>query len=81
VTGGYVYTGAAIPALAGRYVFGDFLSGRLWSVPLPADPSGPLVRAELLGKWAILPSTFARDPQGELYVADFGQGTLYQLAP
>jgi glucose/arabinose dehydrogenase len=84
VTGGYVYTGSAIPALAGRYVFGDFLSGRLWSVPLPADSAGsagPLVSAELLGKWAILPSTFARDPQGELYVADFGQGTLYQLTP
>lgn len=81
VTGGYVYTGAALPALAGRYVFGDFVSGRVWSVPLPADPSGPLVKAELLGRWQILPSTFGRDPQGELWVADFGKGDLYQIVP
>jgi len=30
VTGGYVYRGRAIPALWGRYVFGDFCSGRVW---------------------------------------------------
>ena len=28
VTGGYVYTGQRMPALAGRYVFGDFVSGQ-----------------------------------------------------
>ena len=32
VTGGFVYRGAAVPALRGRYVFGDFCSGAVWSL-------------------------------------------------
>jgi hypothetical protein len=33
VTGGYVYRGSAVPALRGRYVFGDYCSGTIWSIP------------------------------------------------
>ncbi len=32
VIGGYVYHGSNIAALAGNYVFGDFISGRIWSL-------------------------------------------------
>ena len=81
ITGGYVYTGSAIPSLREQYIFGDFLSGRVWSVPLPTPNSSAPITATLLGKWPILPSTFARDPSGEVYVADFGQGILYQIVP
>jgi hypothetical protein len=31
VTGGYVYGGNAIEGLRGRYLFGDFVSARVWS--------------------------------------------------
>jgi glucose/arabinose dehydrogenase len=33
VTGGYVYRGNAVPALRGRYIFGDYCSGTIWSMP------------------------------------------------
>jgi glucose/arabinose dehydrogenase len=33
VTGGYVYRGNAVPQLRGRYVFGDYCSGTIWSIP------------------------------------------------
>jgi glucose/arabinose dehydrogenase len=33
VTGGYVYRGSAVPRLRGRYVFGDYCSGTIWSMP------------------------------------------------
>ena len=39
VTGGYVYRGTAIPALVGRYVFGDFSSGRIWDIPNDTQPT------------------------------------------
>ena len=32
VTGGFVYRGSAIPSLAGRYVFADYGSGRIWAL-------------------------------------------------
>ncbi len=32
VTGGYVYRGRAIPRIAGRYFFGDYCSGDIWSL-------------------------------------------------
>jgi glucose/arabinose dehydrogenase len=36
VIGGPVYRGAALPGLSGRYVYGDFCSGHLWSLrPTP----------------------------------------------
>jgi glucose/arabinose dehydrogenase len=38
VTGGYVYQGTELPRLQGRYLYGDFCSGVLWS--LKAAPEG-----------------------------------------
>ena len=38
VTGGYVYQGTRLPRLAGRYLYGDFCSGVLWS--LKGAPEG-----------------------------------------
>ncbi len=83
VTGGYVYTGTAIPALQGHYVLGDFVSGRIWALPLPEGDGGaaPPVAAKALGHWRILISTFGRDGDGELVVADYGSGTVYRLVP
>jgi glucose/arabinose dehydrogenase len=77
VTGGYVYTGKRIPALRGRYVFGDFATGRLWALELPAVPKR--VNATLLGRFSYSFSTFGRDAEGELYAADFGPGTVLRL--
>ncbi len=78
VTGGYVYTGSAIPDLAGLFVLADFISGRIWALDLPqSGPASP----RSLGRWPVLVSTFGRDPTGELYLADYGSGTVYRLAP
>ncbi|MDD9941574.1 MAG: PQQ-dependent sugar dehydrogenase, partial [Myxococcales bacterium] len=85
VTGGFVYTGAALPALEGKYIFGDFASGRIWAMalPPPEQSAGGQARgsAVLLGRWPYALSTFARDEQGELYVADFTAGAIYRLVP
>jgi glucose/arabinose dehydrogenase len=56
VTGGYVYRGTRVPSLTGRYVYGDYCSGRLW-----AD-------GERLTPTAGQLSTFGEDIAGELYV-------------
>jgi uncharacterized repeat protein (TIGR03806 family) len=75
VTGGYVYRGGALPALAGRYVFGDFISGQIWG--LNANGSGGFTAQELLDTNHNI-SSFGQDNSGELYVVNFG-GTLYRI--
>lgn len=75
VTGGYEVL--AEGPLKDKYVFGDFVTGRLWAIDLSG--TGPVTEATSLGRWPILPSTFGRDPEGQLYVADFGSGTIYRI--
>ncbi len=80
ITGGFVYTGTQVPALSGSYVFGDFVSGRLWAIRLP-EPGGLLATDQVaLGRWTMLPSTFGQDADGEIYVADYGKGRIYRLS-
>jgi glucose/arabinose dehydrogenase len=81
ITGGFVASSAHIPAIQNHYVFGDFVSGRLWAIPLDADPDGSLAVAKSLGQWPFLPSTFGQSANGTLFVADFGKGFLYRLDP
>ncbi len=78
ITGGYVYGGALVPALRGKYVFGDFTTGRLWAIELPKGLT-PATRAHSLGRWRMNPSTFGVGPDGELYVADFSGGAVYRI--
>jgi glucose/arabinose dehydrogenase len=75
VAGGYVYRGAAIPALVGGYVFGDYCTGEIF-VTDTARPS-PASFTLLLDSSAAL-SSFGQDDGGELYVCDLN-GNLYKI--
>jgi glucose/arabinose dehydrogenase len=81
ITGGFVYTGERIAALAGLYVFGDFGSGRLFAIDLPEDRGQRVAQSVALGSWRVRPSTFGRDARGELYVGDFSRGEVLRLVP
>ena len=76
VTGGFVYRGTAISELAGRYVFGDFVTGRLFGIP--AD-SAPGVVPDELADTTLSIVSFGQDVDGELYLLDFGVGTIHKL--
>jgi len=73
ITGGYVYRGAAVPQLAGNYVYGDFGSGHIWAFPA----SGPFTPVQVGQGNAI--SSFGEDAQGELYVVDLVGGQVSKL--
>jgi len=81
VTGGRVYRGRAIPELVGRYVYGDFVSGRMWA--LSVDDAGRATANHAI-PWNGRPIFgFGADESGELYVctssAD-GQG-VFAMVP
>lgn len=75
VTGGYVYRGAAIPELYGKYVYGDFVSGRIWF--LSHDGTNPPVN-ELFNASGLGISSFGLDEQKELYLCAF-DGKVYKF--
>ena len=76
VTGGYVYRGLSVPELEGKYVFGDFGSGVIWTTT--KDSSGKFSTKELIDTdYAI--SAFGEDEAGELYLVGY-EGTLYKFA-
>jgi hypothetical protein len=77
VIGGFVYRGTDIPTLAGFYVYGDFLSGRVWALREGTD--GKWTRFDLMSTGRHFTS-FGHDAQGELYTVDLG-GTLSKVVP
>jgi glucose/arabinose dehydrogenase len=81
ITGGFVYTGTRIEALHGLYVFGDFGSGRLFALRLPEDRKQRVQQPIALGRWPIMPTTFGRDHQGELYLGEFKRGAILRIVP
>jgi glucose/arabinose dehydrogenase len=75
ITGGYAYRGTAVPALAGRYVFGDWCTGTIWTISRTA--AKPATKSILLPTPYHITS-FGEDESGELYVLD-GGGALYRF--
>jgi glucose/arabinose dehydrogenase len=76
VTGGYVYRGSAQPRLAGRYIFGDFISGTVFNIPADQQPT-LRVTGGLPSTLSI--SSFAESVDGEIFAVDY-QGALYRIA-
>ncbi|WP_339656971.1 PQQ-dependent sugar dehydrogenase [uncultured Maribacter sp.] len=71
VTGGYVYRGNKLPNLKGYYIYGDFISGRIWAL----DQAG---NNKLLLETGLNISSFGIDENNELYLCSF-DGKIYDL--
>jgi glucose/arabinose dehydrogenase len=76
VTGGYVYRGRAIPALAGSYLFADFCSGRIWRMRVPHGGPAEMAISRRVGDI----SSFGEGAAGELYVVSLNGG-VFKILP
>jgi glucose/arabinose dehydrogenase len=77
VSGGFVYRGARVPAQRGRYFYGDYCSGIVWSL----NEQGGRARGVRRERFTVAQITsFGEDARGELYLVSHG-GTIYRLAP
>lgn len=76
VVGGAVYRGSRSPALAGLYLFGDYCSGRIWTL---SAGGAARQRPILVADTSLAISAFGEDEAGELYVADYASGRIYHL--
>ncbi len=80
IVGGYVYRGGAMPGLHGRYFFGDYCSGRIWSFVLGGGAATQVTEwTSQLGSVPEL-SSFGLDAGGELYVVSLA-GDVYRIVP
>lgn len=77
ITGGHVYRGSALGELDGHFVFGDFVTGRIWAVR--EGDEGAQADATLLCTAPGSIASFAEEPDGELLVLSF-DGRIYRLA-
>jgi glucose/arabinose dehydrogenase len=75
VTGGHVYRGRARPAARGRYIFGDYCSGTIWSLRASSGKAGD-VRTEPFEIEGL--TSFGEDTAGEIY-ATAADGTIFRL--
>jgi glucose/arabinose dehydrogenase len=78
ITGGSVYHGTALPGLDRRYVYGDYCTGKLWTL----EPEPGRAVSDVLRERATVPqlSHIGTDADGELLFAS-GAGTLYRAVP
>lgn len=76
ITGGYVFGGSGVADLDGRYVFGDFVQGRIFGIDTGGSGFTDLTFA--LGGTAINVSSFGEDADRNLYVLDYG-GRIFRF--
>ncbi len=93
ISGGYEYTGNAIPALKGKYLFGDIPTGRLFYIDVNDIQQG---KQATIKEWRVMVNGkeqplravcgsdrvdlhFGRDAAGEMYIMTKADGRLYKL--
>ena len=74
ITGGYVYRGSRLPELEGRYIYGDFGSGRIWSLAWDGETASDNQLIGQIGGGLLI--TFGQDQDGEVYFGSF-DGNIY----
>lgn len=93
ISGGFEYSGTAIPTLKGKFLFGDIPTGRLFFIDLSELKPG---KQAVVKEWQIaidgktttlkdlcgtgrIDLHFGKDSRGELYILTKGDGKLYKL--
>jgi putative heme-binding domain-containing protein len=82
VTGGLVYHGTKFPQLAGKYIFGDWVTRKFWATSFDNERVTGL---EEIAVGQVKPICFEVDRTGELLILDYSESNqaagIYRLAP
>ncbi|HUQ69396.1 MAG TPA: PQQ-dependent sugar dehydrogenase, partial [Planctomycetaceae bacterium] len=76
ITGGYVSQTDRLPELKGAYIYGDYDTGKLWSLK---HTGGKVTEHRQLADTQIRIVEFAQDAAGEVYLVDFAGGGLHRI--
>jgi glucose/arabinose dehydrogenase len=75
ISGGYVYRGPGNLLMQGVYFYADYCSGRIWGL----QPDGAAWVTSLLLDSPYNLSSFGEDEAGNLYLASYSTGAIYQV--
>ncbi|MHC4877608.1 MAG: PQQ-dependent sugar dehydrogenase [Planctomycetota bacterium] len=75
VTGGYVYRGSRLPGLAGTYLYGDYVTGKIWGIRVGEDQ---LAKPQELVDSTLAVICFGRDHSDEVLIVSY-DGTIHRL--
>lgn len=75
ISGGYQSTSPAYPGINGRYVYGDYGSGKIWALNYGTVPAV----TEMLMDSPYSISSFGKDRDGNIYVCDITGDRIYKL--
>ena len=90
ITGGFVYRGAALPAMFnGRYFFADYVFGRVYTIGVSLNEAQEATAVDVLDLTSILGGTtelglissFGVDADGEIYVVSYSRGRILKIVP
>ena len=76
VTGGFVYRGSKNPSLAGKYVFGDFETRRVWALEQRDRSATSIVE---IGRAPERIASFGLNSEGEIHVVGLDRGLIYRI--
>ena len=76
ITGGFVYRGTNYPNFNGHYIFGDYCTGKIFTLSDQANANFDLSTQE---NTDIFISCFGEDSNGELYLADRNTGEIFSV--
>ena len=76
VTGGRVYRGKKLPEFNGKYICGDYVSGKIWALTYDGKT---VTKSDLITNISTV-SAFGEDVNGELFICDYSSGKIYSLA-
>ena len=75
-----MYRGALFPDLVGRYFYADYVEGTIWSLRKTSSSPDVWSLPQLELDTSLNISAFGEDEGGEMYVVDWGGGTVRRLA-
>jgi glucose/arabinose dehydrogenase len=78
ITGGFVYHGKNFPELEGKYLFGDYVLGKIWALTPDGDKPVGNDHVVQIGK---VPGVvaFTRGPDGDPLMASFTEDKIYRF--
>ncbi|HEX4130807.1 MAG TPA: PQQ-dependent sugar dehydrogenase [Pirellulales bacterium] len=78
ITGGYVYRGSKVPDLQGKYLYADYVTGRVWALAYDRETKRVISNREIAGNISPVMS-FGEDQAGEVYFLTV-QGRIFRFA-